>query len=112
MMCMLNLSIAVELIALGVGIAFLVWAYQSSGAGTKLAKVFGYIIAILAVVLMVFTGYCGTMHWMKRGFGYGHGPGCGAGCMMKHHMMRKMMQPQQQQGPMMQQQQQPAANQQ
>ena len=68
MMFLLDLAFAVELIALGVGVGFLVWAYRHDRAGIALAKVFGYIITIAAVLALSCTTYYGTNYWLKGYF--------------------------------------------
>lgn len=104
MMFLLDLAFAIELIALGVGVAFLVWAYRSEGAGIALARVFGYIITISAVFVLLCTTYYGTSYWAQ---GYFKSP-MAPMLMMKQKMMRdnpEMMQrvKQMHQQPMMQQ---------
>ncbi len=63
---MSNLTFAVELLAFGLGIAFLVWAYRNEGVGVRLSKVVGYIIAIAAVLSIV----CTSVHSVRYGKGY------------------------------------------
>lgn len=78
MMFLLDLAFANELLALGLGIAFLVWGYRSQGAGVGLAKTGGYVITILAILGLLCTSYYGTQYWFA---GYFKSP-------MAHHMMQ------------------------
>lgn len=96
MMFLLDLAFAVEILALGLGGYFLVWAQSSLGSGTTggagagLAKKMGYIIITLAILVMLCTTFYGTMYWYK---GYFSSPmaahqmqmkncNCGSGSMM------------------------------
>ena len=75
MVFFLGLVIAVELIALGVGSGFLIWAYRHDGAGRGFAKVIGYIITI-AVSLMLICTVLHTFKYASKGYfkgGYHHG---------------------------------------
>lgn len=83
MMFLLDLAFAAELIALGVGVGFLVWAYRNEGAGIALAKVFGYIITIAATLGLLCTIYYGTTYWSQ---GYFKTPM--ASMVTKQHMMQ------------------------
>ncbi len=91
MMFLLDLAFANELIAMAVGVALLVWAFRNDGAGVKLARVFGYIITIAAVLGALCTSYFGSMYMFK---GYFNKP-----MMMNMQMMNKQMM--QQHKPMM-----------
>jgi hypothetical protein len=68
MMFLLDLAFAIEFIAFGVGMAFLVWAYRNDGVGIALAKVAGYIITIAAVIGISCTSYYGMKYWSKGYF--------------------------------------------
>ena len=103
MMFLLDLAFATGLIALGVGVVFLVWAYRNDGAGIALARVFGYIITIAAMFVLLCTTYYGPIYWAQ---GYFKSP-MAPMLMMKQKMMRdnsEMMQRMKQmyQQPMMQ----------
>lgn len=89
MMFLLDLAFAAELIALGVGVAYIIWSLRNNGAGVKMARVFGYIIAIAAMVGMLCTSYYGISYWWK---GYFKSPNAPT-LLMKKEMMesgRKM----------------------
>ena len=60
---LVDLAFAVELLAFGLGIAFLIWGYRSKGVGVGLAKVVGYIIAIAAVLGLSCTTFYGSKYW-------------------------------------------------
>lgn len=68
MMFMIDFTVAVELIALGIGAAFLVWAYRNNGKGIGTAKVFGYIITIVAALVLICTIYYGIAYSTKGCF--------------------------------------------
>lgn len=68
MMFLLDLAFAAEILALGVGLAFLVWACQNQGAGKRLAKFSGCLITILALTGMLCTSYYGLSYWFKGYF--------------------------------------------
>lgn len=92
MMFLLDLAFAVELIAIGVGIGFLIWAYRNEGAAVALAKVFGYVIAILAFCALLCTSYYGLSYWAKGYFKLSMAPML----MMNQQMMQQkpmLMQP-------------------
>lgn len=55
MMMFSGIALALELIALGVGIGLLIWSMRNEGLGIKLAKIMGYIISILAFLALIFT---------------------------------------------------------
>lgn len=67
MMFLLDLAFAAELIALGIGVALLVFAYRHEGAGVSLARAFGYIITIAAILSALCTTYYGICYW-KQGY--------------------------------------------
>ncbi len=66
-MFLFDLAFAVELIALGVGVILLVFAYRNEGAGVSLARLFGYIITIAAILSALCTTYYGICYW-KQGY--------------------------------------------
>lgn len=68
MMFLLDFAFATVLIALGIGIAFLIWAYRNDGVGITLGKVFGYIITIAAVISLLCTSYYGITYWVEGYF--------------------------------------------
>ncbi len=68
MMFLLDLAFTVELLAFGLGIAFLIWAYRCQGKGAALAKVAGYIITIAAVLALICTTSYGFCYWSKGYF--------------------------------------------
>lgn len=68
MMFLLDLAYGVEVLALGMGFAFLVWATQSQGEGQALAKTSGYIIAVLALLGILCTTYYGLSYWFRGHF--------------------------------------------
>lgn len=63
-----DLTLSVELIALGVGVAFLIWGYRNEGCTACLGKVTGYIITILAALALIFTSLYGMGYFMKGHF--------------------------------------------
>lgn len=98
MMFLLDLAFSIELIALGVGVSLLIWAYRNEGVGIAAAKVFGYIIAIAAVSVLLCTTYYGVSYWAAGYFKTPMSPML----MMKQQMMQHdqgMMREQQKQTP-------------
>lgn len=68
MMVLLDLVYAVEVLGLGMGFAFLVWAAQIQGYAKALAKSSGYVIIILTMLGLVCTVYSGFLYWSKGYF--------------------------------------------
>lgn len=64
-MVLLDLVYAVEIFALGMGFAFLVWAAQMQGHAKALSKSSGYVIIILTLLGLVCTVYSGLLYWSK-----------------------------------------------
>lgn len=64
----LDLSFAVELIALGLGVAFLIWASRNEGNGIGLARFTGFLITLLALFGLLCTSYYGINYWVKGYF--------------------------------------------
>lgn len=64
-MVLLDLVYAVEVLALGMGFAFLVWAAQMQGYAKALAKSSGYVIVILTLLGLICTIYSGLLYWSK-----------------------------------------------
>lgn len=62
MIFLLTLAFSAALIALGVGVAFIVWGYRNEGVAVTLACVFGYIITILAGVVLLSLSYFGVSY--------------------------------------------------
>ncbi len=58
-----HMSYALELIALGLGIAILVWSMQNNLPGKMLARIGGYIITILSAISLVWSIYYGFKFW-------------------------------------------------
>ena len=54
-MFMFHIAFALELIALAMGVLLIVWAMQHPGLGSGTAKIFGYIITILSILVMCHT---------------------------------------------------------
>lgn len=61
-------SFTAALIALGLGIIFLVWSFRKEGPGIKLAGFFGYFISILAALALLFTAIYGICYWSQGYF--------------------------------------------
>ena len=68
MVFLFHLAFAMELIALAVGIGLLTWAYRNKGQCIGVARVFGYIITVLAVLVLLCTACCGICYWVKGYF--------------------------------------------
>lgn len=68
MIFLLHLAFAAEIIALGTGLAFLVWTRHNKGGGQPLAVFSGYLITTLALIGMLCTTYYGLSYWFKGYF--------------------------------------------
>ena len=64
----LDLAFAVELIALGLGITFLIWASRNEGKGVTLARFTGFFITLMALFGLLCTSYYGINYWVKGYF--------------------------------------------
>ena len=78
-----GISISLTLIALGIGVSFLVWAHRNQGKGTLVGNIFGYIITIIAGLTLIGTLHSALTDWRAM-----------------HHAMMMMHQMQMQQGGM------------
>lgn len=56
-------NLPLELIALAVGTALIIWAFQNKGDGSALATFVGSIIFIFMSVAVVVTLYMGYINW-------------------------------------------------
>ena len=83
MVFLFDLALAAELLALGLGIILLVWAYRTEGVAVGVAKIFGFIIAIIAGLAILCTAYHGVK-FMSKAYHSGFG-------MHKCMMMKKCM---------------------
>tara|TARA_R110000868_G_scaffold340212_1_gene600881 strand:+ start:11426 stop:11695 length:270 start_codon:yes stop_codon:yes gene_type:complete len=52
-----DLAFAVELIAISIGVAFIIWSYRNEGAGILAAKYLGYFVLILGAISIICTTY-------------------------------------------------------
>lgn len=85
-----GVTIALGLVALFSGIALLIWAMRNEGKGIGLAKIFGYIISILAFLVILFTILSGTFEAFKMKSMMKNGcPMCNM--MQKNNMENKSM---------------------
>jgi len=55
MMMFSEIAFAIELIAIAAGISLLIWSRRNEGAGVTLARIFGYLISIFAILAILFT---------------------------------------------------------
>lgn len=67
MMFLFHIAFALGLIALAFGVYFVVWAGNEKGTGVGMAKTFGYIILILAIISLLCTIYYNFKLW-KAGY--------------------------------------------
>lgn len=98
-MFLMDLAFAAELIALALGVGLLVWAYRSEGAGVALARVFGYIITIAAILTALCTSFYGISYWMAGYYQSPIAPMMMKGQMMQQCPMMKQRMMQQQKNP-------------
>jgi hypothetical protein len=99
MIFLFTMAYSVALVALSFGIVFLVWGYRHEGPAVMLARVFGYIITILAGLMLLSMSYVGVSNWSQGYFsvhgasaqviGYGGGMQCP---MMQNMQKMKTMQ--------------------
>jgi len=57
MIFMCSMACAFALLALSAGVALLIWGFRNDGVGVALAKVFGFIITIMASLLFLSVSY-------------------------------------------------------
>ena len=67
-MFLLDLAFAVELMALALGVTFLIWASRNEGNGIGLARFTGFLITLLAIFGLLCTSYYGINYWVKGYF--------------------------------------------
>lgn len=79
----MSITIVLALIALAGGIALLIWAKNNKGKNADLAKIFGYIISITAIVVIIIT-------FLMIGFGSMKMGGMMKGDHPMGHMMHNM----------------------
>ena len=65
MMSTFNIAFALGLIALSSGVALVIWSMRYEGPGVQFAKIFGYIIMILSILVVACTTYTSTKMWYK-----------------------------------------------
>ncbi|HBD7309442.1 TPA: hypothetical protein KKX07_000083 [Legionella pneumophila] len=71
-----------SLIAIALGIVLIAWALRNEGRGISLAKVFGYLVVIFAILGMICSAYYATVYWYK---GYIQTP-AGMSMLMQHQI--------------------------
>ena len=54
---MILVTFTLSLIALAMGVSLILKAKKNSELGTCTAKIFGYIISVLAIIILVFSAY-------------------------------------------------------
>jgi len=86
MVFLFDLAFAVELLALGLGFAFLIYSYRNKGVGVALGKVAGYTITILAALSLLCTTYYGFKYLEA---GYFKTPGSHKYMSRQYHRMQK-----------------------
>lgn len=62
-MFMFHLVYALELIAMSMGVFLLSWALREKGRGVNLAKVFGYIVTVVSVILFLCSLWSNFTLW-------------------------------------------------
>lgn len=68
MMFMFHSAMMLALIAIALGIGLIVWALRNEGRGVVLAKVFGWLIVIFAVLAMLCSTYYAMSYWQSGYF--------------------------------------------
>ena len=65
-MCMW-IAVAIALVALVGGVALIIWAMRNKGKGNNIAKISGYIIAIIGILIILITFFmCSSMGGMMK----------------------------------------------
>jgi hypothetical protein len=62
-MLVFHIAVALNLIALAVSVGLIVWSMRAKGVGVMFAKIFGYIIGILAIISLLCSFYYGMKIW-------------------------------------------------
>lgn len=70
-MFLFHIALSLDLIAVAAGAALIVRTKQAEGCCSKLAKVIGYIITIIALISLICTITSGVRHW-QHGWQYGY----------------------------------------
>lgn len=68
MMFVMHVAIMVGIIALATGVSLYIWSLRNQGAGVGIAKFFGVLIIILAIVDGICISYYGFKYWMEGYF--------------------------------------------
>jgi hypothetical protein len=53
-----DIAISIEIIAIGVGVAFIIWSYRNSGKCIVAARIVGYLIFLSAIIVFAYTSFC------------------------------------------------------
>ncbi|AOU04111.1 TPA: hypothetical protein ACGG3U_001263 [Legionella pneumophila] len=80
-----------SLIAIAFGIILVVWASHNEGRGIPLAKVFGWLIVLFAILGMICSAYYATVYWHK---GYIQTP-AGMSMLIQHQIPMQKQSPNQ-----------------
>ncbi|WP_454783581.1 hypothetical protein [Legionella sp. WA2022007384] len=75
----------VSLIAIALGIVLIAWASHNQGRGVSLAKVFGWLVVVFAILGLICSGYYATVYWYK---GYIQTP-AGMPMLMQHQIPKQ-----------------------
>jgi hypothetical protein len=68
MMFLFHIAIAMGFMVFLFGISLFIWGLRHEGAGVPLAKVLGSLVAILAVIGILCSGYYGIKYWHEGYF--------------------------------------------
>ncbi len=68
MMFMFHSAVMLALIAVALGIGLIVWALRNEGPGTVLAKVFGWLIVVIAILAVLCSTYYSFIYWQSGYF--------------------------------------------
>lgn len=86
MMFTFHSAMMLALIAIALGVVLIVWSLRNEGQGIALAKVFGWLILIIAILGMLCSTYYSVAYWYK---GYFQTP-AGMSMMQSKSMMKGM----------------------
>jgi hypothetical protein len=71
-MYLFHAALALSLLSLTAGMALYIWGLRNIGNGSGLAKLFGFLIVITAIMSTVCASYCGFKEWQLGGCPVSH----------------------------------------
>ncbi|HDV5709335.1 TPA: hypothetical protein RJD49_001002 [Legionella pneumophila] len=68
MMFLFHAAVTLGLIAFSLGVGLFIWGLRNQGAGIQLAKTLGILVAIIAVLSILCSGYYAIKYWHEGYF--------------------------------------------